>query len=147
MLTYDAFLAQAPWRVGRQTEYLRCQNRKKWVLITPEEQVRQYALYILHSLGHPASHIAVERSFEHLSRLKRLDILSYDANMTPFLLIECKRSDLNVAEADLMQLLEYNARWQVPYLALFNGYRCFCLHRVSEKELQRLDQLPAYPSS
>ena len=146
MLNYADFLAQSLLQQRHKEVYIRCTQRKKWVIATPEERVRQYSLYTLYALGYPASHIAVERTFKYLSRIKRFDILAYDVDMKPFLLIECKRSDARIYQADLMQLLHYNAHWQVPALALFNGYACYCLQREKNHPFQHRSTFPDYPN-
>ena len=146
MLKYEDFLMRCPWRLGDQSEYLYCQCRKRWVLVTPEEQVRQYALYVLESLEHPLSRMAVERSFEYMGRTKRIDILVYDQQMRPFLLVECKRADEQMKEEHLQQLLRYNVYWQAPYVALFNGHRCYSLARNSSEKLVSSGHFPSVPS-
>ena len=143
MLKYEDFLLRCPWKLGSQSEYLYCQRRKKWLLITPEEQVRQYALYVLEELGYSMSRVAVERSFMYLSRPRRLDILAYDKSMSPFLLVECKRADLMIQEENLRQLLRYNAYWNAPHLALFNGHSCYCLKYTNSESLSRTDHFPS----
>ena len=91
--------------------------------------------------------LAVERAFTYLDKVKRLDILAYDTDMVPFLLVECKRSDVSLDEGDLQQLLCYNAHWRVPYMALFNGHSCYCLYRSESARmpLQTRATFPAYP--
>ena len=147
LLTYADFLRQMPWRLSNQSEFLYCRIRKKWVCITPEEQVRQYCLYLLQERGYPLGRLVVERTFTYLSRRKRLDILVYGAKVQPFLLIECKRSDVPLQEKSMQQLLAYNAHWRVPYMALFNGYECYCLQsKKSGSPLLRTESFPNYPS-
>ena len=146
LLTYDAFLRCVPWQLSSHSEFLYCRIRKKWAHITPEEQVRQYCLYLLQALNYPLSHLAVERAFMYLDRRKRLDVLAYDSKMQPFLLVECKRSDVTLQEEDLQQLLTYNAHWRVPYMALFNGHNCYCLRsKSSSRALLCSKNFPVYP--
>ena len=121
-------------------------QRRRWVAATPEEQVRQYSLYVLRQMGYSPAHIAVERAFYYLSRRKRLDVLVCDVKMRPFLLLECKRSDAPLSDADLTQLLSYNAYWKAPAMAIFNGVDCYCLQRaeVGDNLIQRRS-FPPFP--
>jgi hypothetical protein len=100
--------------------------RKKWVTLTPEEWVRQNLVqYLLQTLQYPASHIAVEREIRLGERRKRFDILVFDKNGAPWLMIECKSMDVPLDEKVLQQLVQYNMATPVPYLFISNGSYCW----------------------
>ena len=95
--------------------------RKRWVLLTPEEWVRQNFLqYLVVEKKYPKSLIAVERGIKVNALQKRCDIIIYK-NDKPFVVVECKEPNEQLNENVLMQLLRYNMQLQVPYLIITNG--------------------------
>lgn len=101
--------------------------RKKFVLITPEEWVRQQFLdFIINKKKYPSSLISVERQLKVGSMIKRFDILVYK-NAEPWMLVECKSEDIVLNDKTLSQILSYNSTMKVKYLTITNGasYHCF----------------------
>ncbi len=95
--------------------------RKRWVLLTPEEWVRQNFLqYLVVEKKYPKSLIAIERGIKVNALQKRCDIIIYK-NDKPFVVVECKEPNEQLNENVLMQLLRYNMQLQVPYLIITNG--------------------------
>lgn len=109
----------------RQSEgrtYLFDVFRKKYVVLTPEEWVRQHLLHYLWSqLGYPMAMISVEKSFSVEGLLKRYDAVVYDRDFKPLLLIECKASSVAVDQVVFDQAARYNRTLQVPFLLVSNG--------------------------
>lgn len=98
-----------------------CLIRKKWVLFTKEEWVRQNWLnYLLNQLQYPASMIAVERGIQLGELIKRVDILVFKASL-PWLLIECKEEDTTLTESTIRQILSYQTVLQTGFLIISNG--------------------------
>jgi hypothetical protein len=96
--------------------------RKKWVLLTAEEWVRQHALhYLLYTKNYPASLVAVEREFSVNGLKKRFDILIFNRNHKPQLIVECKRSDVPLDEGVMKQISVYNSTFQATCLWITNG--------------------------
>lgn len=96
--------------------------RKKWVLITPEEWVRQHFLqFLVQTCKYPESLIAVEKEIKLGELKKRFDILVYDRTLSPWLLVECKSSDIKLTENVLQQALRYNISVPVRYIVITNG--------------------------
>jgi len=116
--------------------------RKKWVLLTPEEWVRQNFLqYIVQVKKYPASLIAVEKEIKLGDLKKRFDIVVYDAASKPWMIIECKEMNVELNRLVLDQVLRYNITMQVPYLVITNGSYCMafqCLHN----DLKAINELP-----
>ncbi len=105
-------------------EYIFCMIRKKWLVITPEEWVRQnFLLYLVEVLKYPASLIAVEKQLQLPGILKRFDIVLYK-NLEPFMIIECKEMKVSLSESTLLQVLHYNSILQAGYMAITNGSYC-----------------------
>lgn len=98
-----------------------CLIRKKWVLFTKEEWVRQNWLnYLLQVKNYPASMIAVERGIQLGELKKRIDILVFKESH-PWLLIECKEQDIPLSENTIQQILSYQTVLQTGYLIVSNG--------------------------
>jgi hypothetical protein len=96
--------------------------RKKWVLLTAEEWVRQHALhYLLYAKNYSASLVAVEREFTVNGLKKRFDILVFDRTHKPQLIVECKRPDIALDEGVLKQISVYNSAFQATRLWITNG--------------------------
>ena len=118
--------------------------RRKWVVLTPEEHVRQYVVaYLLEVLRYPAALIAVEKGILVGKLNKRFDIVVYDRDHKPWLLAECKAPEVPITEATLHQLLNYQQTIQCRYWLLTNGHQVFCAEHIPGKT-QWLLSLPAY---
>jgi hypothetical protein len=120
--------------------------RRKWVSLTPEEWVRQNLIrWMVVTLGYPASLVAVERELLLGSLRKRFDIVVYDREHHPWLMVECKAPQVELGEDVLMQVLRYNMSIPVPYLVVTNGNECHAAHRKGHA-LEWLSEMPAFPS-
>jgi hypothetical protein len=107
-------------------EFIFCIIRKRWILLTPEEWVRQNFLkYLIELLHYPASLIAVEKQLLLGDVKKRFDIVVYNKESKPFMIIECKEMNVPLTENVLQQALRYNTNIQAGYLIITNGSHCF----------------------
>jgi hypothetical protein len=119
--------------------------RKKWVVLTPEEWVRQHFLYFLvRKLEYPLSLIAIEKEILVGELKKRCDILVYKG-INPWLLVECKESNVKLDEEVLMQALRYNMTVDVAFICITNGKETFLWQR-SENDFIELNQFPNWQS-
>ena len=118
--------------------------RKKWLVLTPEEWVRQHVLqYLLVVKGYPQAYIAVEKNMQLGELKKRFDLLVYNQEHKPWLMVECKAMDIQLSEAVLHQILRYNLAIPVSYLVITNGAEAMIYHRA-EGRLSVLADFPAY---
>jgi hypothetical protein len=116
--------------------------RKRWVILTPEEWVRQNFLqYLIHVKKYPASLIAIEKEIKLGDLKKRFDIVVYDNASTPWMIIECKEMTVDLNKKVLDQILRYNITLQVPYLIITNGSYCMAFECVNN-QLKELAELP-----
>ncbi len=120
-----------------------CIVRKKWVMFTKEEWVRQNWLnYLIEVLKYPASLIAVEKEI-HLGELrKRVDILIYKNN-SPWILIECKEQDVPLSEQTIQQILSYQTALQSGILIISNGNDTSAFQIIGTS-VQPITELPTY---
>ena len=101
--------------------------RKKYLVLTPEEWVRQHLVNLLiQHLGYPASLIKLEGGLSYEKLDKRSDILVFDRDAKPFLLVECKAPEVPVSKKTVEQASRYNKILKAPYLAVSNGLKTFC---------------------
>jgi hypothetical protein len=116
--------------------------RKKYVVLTPEEWVRQHILvYLCEVMKYPQGLISVEKEIKINQLRKRYDIVVYNSEHKPWMLIECKEPGTAITEETLRQLLRYHSILQCPYWVLANGNQNYCAAVTSGK----VDWLPALP--
>ena len=96
--------------------------RKKWLILQPEEFVRQLLLhFLIGDMKYNRNRITVERGVKINDGDRRTDILVFDQHMRPFLLVECKAPKVKLSTAVYRQAANYNGALQVPYLMISNG--------------------------
>lgn len=114
-------------------ELIFCPLRKRWLVLTPEEWVRQnFILFLVHQRKFPVSLIAAERKIRVGELDKRFDLLIFDRKGNPFIIIECKEMGVDLSESVLRQVLTYNMKLQAPYLLVTNGTLCAVFSNTSE---------------
>ena len=120
--------------------------RKQWVLLTPEEWVRQNFLqYLMQVKEYPCKLIAVEREIMLGDLRKRFDIVVFK-NAEPWLMVECKEMRVELTEAVVKQILNYNIALKVEYLVITNGTSTFAL-RVQGGKYEWVQAIPAFQNN
>jgi hypothetical protein len=121
--------------------------RRMWVLLTPEEWVRQHVLnFLVQDLGCPASLIAVEKKLVMNRLTKRTDILVHTAEGKPVLLVECKAPQVKLGQEVFEQAARYNTVFKVPFLLVTNGMVHYCCKVVhGDGRIEFLSTLPSWP--
>ena len=118
--------------------------RKTWLLLTEEEWVRQNFLqYLVAELHYPSTLIAIEKELELNGLKKRFDVLIYDEQHQPWMLIECKAPQVVLNDAALEQLLRYHLSIPVPFLVITNGKTTYGWQKINN-DLKLLDRLPEW---
>ncbi|MCP9235034.1 type I restriction enzyme HsdR N-terminal domain-containing protein [Lewinella sp. JB7] len=96
--------------------------RKKWLVLQPEEFVRQLLLhFLIGDMKYNRNRITVERGVRVNDDPRRTDILVFDRDMRPFLLVECKAPRVPLSTDTFRQAAHYNGPLRVPYLMISNG--------------------------
>lgn len=127
-------------------EFIFDEIRKIWLRLTGEEWVRQNFLqYLVQVKQYPLSLIAVEKEIRLGELKKRFDILVYDKDHHPWLMVECKGMDIALSQEVLQQVLRYNIAVPVQYMVITNGSHCAGFHR-NNGQLQAVAELPAFGS-
>jgi hypothetical protein len=131
-------------RAEEDREFIFDELRKVWIRLTPEEWVRQNFLqYLVQVMRYPASLIAVERELKLGELKKRFDVLVYNRQHQPWMMVECKAMEVNIDETVLQQVLRYNIAVPVPFLVITNGHYCAGFEK-REQQLQLIDTLPVF---
>lgn len=116
--------------------------RKQWVRLTPEEWVRQnFIQYLIQTKNYPSVLIAVEKEVKLGELKKRFDILVYNQQHQPWMMIECKAMEVQLTEEVLQQVLRYNISVPVEYLVITNGSYTYCYGKSNA--LIETDGLPS----
>lgn len=119
--------------------------RRRWVALTPEEWVRQQTVMMLHQqYGWPLELMQVETAITVGNMTKRCDIVLYDRNVAPVVIVECKEERVELTQKVVDQACRYNITLQVPYLLLTNGRQLLCLSVDSEKQTLRQTEIPNF---
>ena len=119
-------LPKAPLRLKRKDGevYVRCVIRNKDLVMTPEEWVRQHVIhFLINEKGISKGRIASELALNYNGRLKRADIVVFDAFGAPEMIVECKAPDIKISEKTLYQIAQYNSELNVRRLMLTNGLK------------------------
>ncbi len=117
--------------------------RKKYVVLTPEEWVRQHVVqYMLNQLKYPKSLIKVEASLTYNSLDKRADVVVFDREGKPWMIVECKAPDLKLTQVVAMQVATYNTSLQAPFVVITNGMLVYCFE--IQPEIKSLAELPVF---
>lgn len=120
--------------------------RRKWLVLQPEELVRQLLVqYLLVEKGYSKNRIALEKMLIVNDLERRFDVLVYDADTRPFMLVECKAPHVDITDFTFRQIAQYNLPLRVNYLLVTNGIKTYCC-RMDYKE-ESFEFLPGIPDS
>jgi hypothetical protein len=120
--------------------------RKKFLILTPEEWVRQHFIhYLIGHLRYPKSMIKVEGGLTYNQLSKRSDIVVFGREGKPWMLIECKAPEQKISQATFHQASAYNATLKALYITVTNGLHHYC-SRVNwaDYTTEMLSELPPY---
>lgn len=120
--------------------------RKKHLVLTPEEWVRQHFVnYLIVELHYPKSLIKLEGGLSYNQLQKRSDIVVFDREAKPWMVIECKAPDVVLNNETLRQASTYNATLRAKYLVVTNGLGHFFFSTDwSSNAIRSLNAMPAY---
>jgi hypothetical protein len=102
--------------------YVLCEIRKKKLVLTPEEWVRQHFLhFMINDLGISKGRIVSEMALKYNDMNRRGDIVVLGDEGQAIMLIECKAPEINITKKTLHQIATYNSVFKVPLLVMTNG--------------------------
>ncbi len=141
LVDYPAYDFKVQTLKGKDQIFDPC--RKKWVLLTPEEWVRQNLIqYLIQVCAYPAALIAIEKTIQLGDLNKRFDILVYQGEK-PWMIIECKESNTPLSDKTIQQLLQYQQVLEATYLIASNGHETIGA-QIKLGKLHTLHHFPNY---
>lgn len=122
--------------------------RKKHVVLTPEEWVRQHFVqFLIKEKTYPVSLVAIEKQLTINNLKKRTDIVVFSSDGTPNIIVECKAPKIKITQATFDQIARYNLKLNAKYLIVTNGLQHFFCMLDKEKETYVfLQDIPSYKS-
>lgn len=121
--------------------------RKKFIVLTPEEWVRQHFINYLIIEKYPRSLIKVEGGLSVNELRKRSDVVIYNREGKPWMIVECKNPFVKIDESTIWQVQIYNKGLGARYLVVTNGMQTFFWEvRDDNGNLEQLNQLPLFPN-
>ncbi|MBN1116273.1 MAG: type I restriction enzyme HsdR N-terminal domain-containing protein [Bacteroidales bacterium] len=119
--------------------------RKKFLVLTPEEWVRQNLVrYLVEDKNFPGGMISLEAGLKLNKLQKRYDVLVYSKQGTPLVLIECKAPSVKITQKVFEQILAYNITIKAPHLIVSNGLSHFFLSKNKAETFEFQKEIPEY---
>jgi len=120
--------------------------RKKYVILTPEEWVRQnFILFLINEKNYPSSLIAVEKGLKVNNMFRRTDIVLYNSEAEPQMIVECKAPEVSISQDTFDQAARYNISLNVEFLTITNGLHHYCCRiNAKDKSISFLKEIPNY---
>lgn len=120
--------------------------RKKFIILTPEEWVRQHVIHFLvYEKNYPKSLINVEKTLKINDLTKRYDVVVFHNDGTIFLLVECKAPQIKINQDTFDQIARYNMKLRADLLMVTNGlHHYFCKMDFENEKYSFLEKLPNY---
>jgi len=120
--------------------------RRKYIIITPEEWVRQHFVnYLIAEKGYTPALMANEKQVMLNGQRKRCDTVIYDNCLNPVMIAEYKSPDIKITQDVFDQIVRYNIVLKVGYLVVSNGLQHYCCKMDYDAQTyQYLSEIPAY---
>lgn len=120
--------------------------RRKYLILTPEEWVRQHLLhYLTEHLGYPRGLLTTETGLRYNGMQRRSDLLVRDVQGQAYLLAECKAPEVGLTNDVFRQISVYNQTLRAPLLLVSNGLQHFCCKFNGDlNKWEFLPQIPAW---
>ena len=120
--------------------------RKKFIVLTPEEWVRQHCVrFLMEEKQYPKSLINVEKEIKINGLKKRYDIVVFNSDGSIHVLIECKAPKIKITQKTFDQIAQYNLQLKANYLMVTNGLNhYYCTMDFKQNCYHFLQEIPAY---
>ncbi len=120
--------------------------RKKFIILTPEEWVRQHVVrFLLEEKQYPKSLINVEKVLLVNGLRKRYDVVVFNPDGSIHILVECKAPEVKITQVTFDQIARYNMTMKSSFLMVSNGLNhYFCQMDYENEKYQFLPELPNY---
>ena len=120
--------------------------RKKYILMTPEEHVRQQFIhFLIQEKQYPKGLLAVEKQLKIFEKTKRTDIVLYDKQGNVSIIVECKAPEVKISQDAFDQIARYNMNFKAKYLIVTNGISHYCCKpNYDDNSYTFLNDIPDY---
>ena len=120
--------------------------RKKYFKLTPEEWVRQNFIHYLNiEKNYPMGLMGVERMVKYNNLQTRADIIIYNKEGRPTMIVECKAPNVKITQDAFYQIAKYNLKLKVQYLIVTNGMQHYCCKmQYNSNAMKFLEEIPRY---
>jgi hypothetical protein len=120
--------------------------RKKYLILTPEEWVRQHFIYFLNvEKNYPLGLMGVEKLVKYNDMRTRADIVLYTTQGIPNMIVECKAPKVKITQDTFNQIAKYNSQLKVQYLVVTNGMKHYCCEmRYDTNKIKFLEEIPEF---
>ena len=120
--------------------------RKKFIILTPEEWVRQHVVhYLINEKKYPKSLINVEKVLTINKLRKRYDVVVFNPDGSIHILVECKAPEVKISQATFDQIARYNMTMKARFLNVTNGLsHYYCQMDFENEKYEFLQSLPDY---
>lgn len=141
-------LPSYPYRLQRTPEGIKIFDalRHKWLVLTPEEWVRQhFVAFLCNHKGYPSSLMNNEVSLELNNTRRRCDTVVFDRSGQPLVIVEYKASSVEITQKVFDQIVRYNMVLHARYLMVSNGLSHFCCRiDYDNHSYEFLKEIPRY---
>ena len=126
-----------------ESDYIFCPIRKKWLVLTPEEWVRQNVIqFLVHDLNFSLTAINSEIVVNINGLKKRADLIVFKKEK-PFLIVECKAPQVEITQITFDQIARYNLQLDADYLMVTNGLNhYYCQMDFQNQQYIFLENIP-----
>lgn len=120
--------------------------RKKFVSLTPEEWVRQHFIhFLIEEKNYPVSLIGIEKKLIINGLTKRTDILVFNTEGKPYIIVECKAPSIKITQETFNQIAHYNLKLNATYLIVTNGLQhYYCTMDFVNETYNFMETIPNY---
>lgn len=119
--------------------------RKKFIPLTPEEWVRQHWIrYMIDSLGVPSGLMSIEAGLKLNQLQKRADMVVYNNQGHPILLLECKAPEIKISPETFEQAARYRIQLPAKYICVSNGMQHYCCVFTDDGQYKFLNGIPPF---
>lgn len=120
--------------------------RKRYVVLTPEEWVRQHFVnFLIHHRGYPMGLIGIEVMFRMNNLSRRVDIMVYNRLGNPLVAVECKAPGVKISGSVFDQIVEYNMKFRLSFILVTNGLKHYgCRVDWNSGQYSFMDDIPFF---
>ena len=143
-INFVEYQSKLKFKTEKEKRFIFCGIRNKYLVLTPEEIVRQLILiYLIEDRKYPKNKIAVEKQLIINNRKKRFDILVMDKEIKPLILVECKAPNVAISQMTFNQAAQYNLALNAELFIITNGKSTYCCSiNYKNKQYDFLEEIP-----